>query len=814
MYDQSIEHIVASILYHYPAYLDLGVVDDSDFFTEVKAPVQAMLALHATKAGLINAKSVGTDFPLPSHDEVAQFDAYVAALKSLNGARKLQDLPKRITRIVTDDTSYEAKLTKITKLVESHHITKGDVKDHLITEHIDQYASDLYNVKETNHVPSGITLLDRALQGGFENGEYVTIAGDTGDFKSTTMYNIMLYNALIGNRVAIFTYEIPKRKVIEIFVSMLAGIDSIFLKSRQVQGLDGTNRDRITAALATLKQLPIYIFDNSPWLADIRMICMKCKPQIVGVDYLQLVPDYTSASAHQRVGALESTTHQLKQLAMQLNIPVLGLSQFSRPADKGDKDNIKRGLYDLKGASCLTYDTEILLANGTWIKIGDLVANGIKSADVVTRLSYRKLGVRKMINAFATGRRKVYELTLNSGRSIKATGEHRFLTADGWTCLSDLKINEYIETPRHLSYFNQDMKLNHEDQTVLNDICMFLGYMIGNGCFLKNHSVTFTDDNLTSINHVVALTKSLFGFEPKVEHYRNWYVVYLTNHGNNPVIELFNYLDIYNKRSRIKHLPDMVFSLNQEATRHLLRTLWITDGMISNKRKLAIGYSSSSIRLIKQIQMLLLKFGIISKIRGPVKCNYNLEVTHGFQVNFLNEIGSMDESKQTLALLKHKDIRIREQCDVIPAVALRKYGKRFKQANVGRPRLQQLDIPTFRELANSDIYWDKVKSITPLGIEETFDITVDDTHNFIANGIIAKNSVEQDSDIAMFTKSTEYPVATGAGKRYGITFDIKKNRSGKRGPLPEVDIYPAIHTIEDTSIAKRAKGRTNVTAAT
>src|SRR5690606_27618173 len=53
-------------------------------------------------------------------------------------------------------------------------------------------------------------------------------------------------------------------------------------------------------------------------------------------------------------------------------------------------------------------------------------------------------------------------------------------------------------------------------------------------------------------------------------------------------------------------------------------------------------------------------------------------------------------------------------------------------------------------LAESDIFWDQIKCINPLGIEEVFDITIPIHHNFTANDIIVHNSIEQDADVVMF----------------------------------------------------------------
>jgi replicative DNA helicase len=52
-------------------------------------------------------------------------------------------------------------------------------------------------------------------------------------------------------------------------------------------------------------------------------------------------------------------------------------------------------------------------------------------------------------------------------------------------------------------------------------------------------------------------------------------------------------------------------------------------------------------------------------------------------------------------------------------------------------------------MATNDVFWDEVRSITHLGQREVYDATVMGVHNFVANGIPAHNSIEQDADIVM-----------------------------------------------------------------
>ena len=111
------------------------------------------------------------------------------------------------------------------------------------------------------------------------------------------------------------------------------------------------------------------------------------------------------------------------------------------------------------------------------------------------------------------------------------------------------------------------------------------------------------------------------------------------------------------------------------------------------------------------------------------------------------------------------------------------------KAGLSRQRLTRvakaLKQPLLLALAQSDIYWDEIISITPLGIEEVFDAEVSETHNFVANDFIVHNSIEQDADVVMFI----YSKAMDRGLRKELSDEekavaeihIAKHRNGPTG---------------------------------
>lgn len=438
MYDATLEHTIAQILFHEPDLLDADIVDADDFFTDTKDAVSRMIKLRKND-NLLNEITVGKRFDVPSDDDKSHFEDLVHALKGLNKERKLQSLGHQINSISIDSIPYTDKLMKIHKLVETFEDNSVKIDDYLLGNTLESYKEKLFSKNKEDLLPTGIYELDLRCGQGFKPGELVIVAGEPGGFKSTLLYNIALNVALRGETVMLFTYEVSSDEIKEILASMIAGIDSISLRTRSYNVSD---IPKLQKAFKVMETLPLYIIDGNASLTDIRLMAFQKKPKIVLVDYLQIMPDI----GYESVKSLEYVSRQFKLMANPsvLNCPIVAISQFSRPAGKAD-EQLERKMSDLKGSSCLAYDTLITLADGTQVQIGDLYNSGIKTTDVITMdLNTNLLKIGKMSNCFYSGKRKLYNLMLSTGHEIKATSEHRFPTDDGWKQLSELTTNDYV----------------------------------------------------------------------------------------------------------------------------------------------------------------------------------------------------------------------------------------------------------------------------------------------------------------------------------------------------------------------------------
>jgi replicative DNA helicase len=93
--------------------------------------------------------------------------------------------------------------------------------------------------------------------------------------------------------------------------------------------------------------------------------------------------------------------------------------------------------------------------------------------------------------------------------------------------------------------------------------------------------------------------------------------------------------------------------------------------------------------------------------------------------------------------------------------------------------------PALAVLADSDVYWDQIDSITPAGREDVFDLTVDDSgHNFVAGDMIVHNSIEQDADVVLFLyrEGLHKPDVD----RAKTELIVAKNRNGPTDEIPLV----------------------------
>lgn len=242
--------------------------------------------------------------------------------------------------------------------------------------------------------------------------------------------------------VAVFSLEMSKEQLVQRLLASEAGIESSYLRSGRISQ---TQWEPLSRAIDKLSDTPIFIDDT----ANITVTQMRSQARrlqaeqtkelgLIVIDYLQLM----EGSSDNRVQELSRITRSLKGLARELSVPIIALSQLSRGVEA--RTNKRPMLSDLRESGCLSGDSLVTLADtGLQVPIKELVG---KSDFAVWGLNENTMKLERAIvsNAFSTGIKPVFTLTTRLGREIRATGNHKFLTINGWKRLDELNLQQQL----------------------------------------------------------------------------------------------------------------------------------------------------------------------------------------------------------------------------------------------------------------------------------------------------------------------------------------------------------------------------------
>ncbi|MBN2831578.1 MAG: DNA polymerase III subunit alpha [Candidatus Omnitrophica bacterium] len=459
---------------------------------------------------------------------------------------------------------------------------------------------------------------------------------------------------------------------------------------------------------------------------------------------------------------------------------------------------------------CVVSSTKITDADtGNMITVEELFSNKKSVKSTLSCDDNLKIVKTKIKNVFYNGIKQVYKLKTALGREITATSNHPLLTLKGWKNLGDLIIGERIGLCRALPI---ETKSNIEEYKVI-----VLAGILSEGNTCHPSGIYFYNNDKVLINDFV---KNIKGFEntiPTVYERRGRFEVYAGTGKDNKFLKgslawnkghvKENYpialkamankkcgarlyiesLGLDYKKATEKFIPDEIISLNDAQLALFIGRLWSGDGFLFSGRNSVPFYATSSYKLCQQLQDLLLRLGIASKLKRKVfkytyknvsnlKTGYTLYLFGSNSINIFiqricpfiigkdKQMGELRnyyklvpleiESKDTLPAEIREIVKLEKEkfgltwkdIEKRTGISMKEFYGETKPHKKGFRRKTIMQLAQFFEsdkllrLVKADIIWDRVLSVEYLGRGKTYDLEIEGIHNFIANGIIVHNS--------------------------------------------------------------------------
>jgi replicative DNA helicase len=674
-------------------------------------------------------------------------------------------------------------------------------------------ASGELRVRQVTRVQSAGSVPVRCVQ--VDNDDHLYLAGPTmiPTHNSTIALDFARSAAVKHQKpTAIFSLEMGKLEIMMRLFSAEAGVALQNMRSGHMSDQDWR---RLALRSSELAEAPLFI-DDSPNLtmmeirAKARRLRQRHDLQLIVIDYLQLMTSGKRVESRQQ--EVSEFSRSMKLLAKELDVPVVALSQLNRgPEQRTDKRPM---LSDLRESGCLPASTRVWRADtGGEVSIGELHSRGERDISVWSMDARLRLVARPMTRVFSTGVKPVFRLRLASGRTVDATANHPFYTYDGWRDLGDLKVGERVAIARTAPAPRVPQRW--DDHRIV-----MLAHLIGGGSLLRNQPLRYASVDEANLEAVADAARG-FGITAVRQEYPaarattlRFPALYRVARGRrNPIVAWLDGLGLYDLRSHEKFVPAEIFALANDQLAVFLRHLWSTDGSVhvNASNAVRVCYASPSRRLADDVTRLLTRFGITARIRTTHRAghrdSYHLHVVGADQQRiFLNEIGyhgtrgkitqravplvaaltpntyvdtiPRDVWERVRTVLHERPVTHREFAG---AMSTQLCGSAQWNHSPSRARLARvaavLDDAELEMLATNDVFWDSVAAIEPLGEQEVFDATVPGEHNFLADGVMVHNSIEQDSDLVLLVHRPDLyePETERAGEADLI---IAKHRNG------------------------------------
>lgn len=268
---------------------------------------------------------------------------------------KAQVLNSFLSRISVQPGNLDNILRQITEQVD---VLRGRKKEmsHTLAEVTQLFKGQYFKEKAVQPIYIGFPTLDDLL-GGLEGGDMIVVGARPAVGKSAFVTQITKNLARQGKRIGFFNLEMQTKQVYERFVVSESGIR--LTRLRKATHFLGDEKERFDAANRVLEQANnIVITTGSKSIGEIRAESLHMDYDVIIIDYLQLLRADVSYRGN-RTAEVGAISKAIKGLAMELNIPIIALSQLNRGSEV--RETKEPTMAELREAGDIEQDASVII---------------------------------------------------------------------------------------------------------------------------------------------------------------------------------------------------------------------------------------------------------------------------------------------------------------------------------------------------------------------------------------------------------------------------------------------------------------------
>jgi replicative DNA helicase len=366
----------------------LDALHESDFYLDAHKKIFRVMHRLFTGGQAVDAVTVSEDLRKGGDLDAVGGGAYLAELihkvttaahveyyaRMVKEKSLLRELITAATGVVTACYAQEkepkelldAAQSSILKVSERQTLHGVVEAKEVVHEVVDQMERAHANKQEVTGVPTGIRAFDRKTTG-FQKSDLILIAARPSQGKTALALNIIQHVSVEKNMpVLFFSLEMNRHAIMQRFIAAEARVDLKDIRTGYFR------RDRwqdLTTAAARFAEAPLFINDSSAMTvftvrAIARQLTSRLRQEkkelgLIVVDYLQLLRGGGSRTEN-RQQEVSEISRGLKQLARELHLPVIALSQLSRASEDKTRTDNRPKLSDLRESGSLEQDADLV----------------------------------------------------------------------------------------------------------------------------------------------------------------------------------------------------------------------------------------------------------------------------------------------------------------------------------------------------------------------------------------------------------------------------------------------------------------------